>query len=152
MTNTSQNIYILLIGLTPVKSFVFIFPVFVCLLYEMSSFKLVPSTIILQLRHSQTGERRVLKLPSMRIACRLSLPSAAGGKRPARERDFQVCTKPTTRTGSSFKLVSLLDFDFCPLSFAETGTVENTSHALVNKQRNPCTNQSPANRITKYPC
>ena len=31
--------------------------------------------------------------------------SAAGGKRPARERGYQVCTEPTTRTGSSFKLV-----------------------------------------------
>ena len=103
-------------------------------------------------RPARERDFQVCTKPTTRIVCSFKLPSAAGGKRPARERDFQVCAKLTTRTESSFKLVSLLDFDFCPLSLAETGPVENTSHALVNKQRNPCTNQSPANRITKYPC
>mgnify|MGYP007005476911 CR=1 FL=1 len=65
------------------------------------------------LRHSQTNkcantsEYRVLRpphriTPKRETECGLSLPSEAGGKRPARERDFQVCTKPTTRIVCSF--------------------------------------------------
>ena len=40
--------------------------------------------------------------PKREIACGFNPPSAAGGKRPARERDFQVCTKPTTRIVCGF--------------------------------------------------
>ena len=69
------------------------------------------------LRHSQTNkcantsEYRVLRpphriTPKRETECGLSLPSEAGGKRPVRERDFQVCAKPTTRIVCSFKLPS----------------------------------------------
>ena len=144
MTNTSQNIYITY-RINSGKVLCFYLSCF--RVFVVRNVQLQAGTVN---NHPPAAPFSNGRAPC--IACRLSLPSAAGDNRPARERDFQVFTKPTTRTGSSFKLVSLLDFDFCPLSFAETGTVKNTSHALVYKQRNPCTNQSPANRITKYPC
>ena len=65
---------------------------------------------------------------------------------------FKFARNRQREPGPASSWSTCLYFDFCPFSFAETGTVENTSHALVDKQRNPCTNQSPANRITKYPC
>ena len=54
-----------------------------------------------------------------RNSSRLSLPSAAGGKRPARERDFQVCAKPTTRIACRLKrvpskIIHRIIFEFAP--------------------------------------
>ena len=67
----------------------------------------------------ENGTSKFVRKPTMRIVCGFNPPSEAEGKRPARERDFQVCAKPTTRIACSFKrvpskIIHRIIFEFAP--------------------------------------
>ena len=166
MTNTSQNIYIL-IGLTPVKSF------------ALSSF--LPEYHRISPPYHHFGKRRANQrharrkllfffkrasvltkaLPCAETTISHETKTRSWVQLQAAERSRRQATCARTRLSSlhetdnanrvQLQAVSLPILRFLPIFLCGNGT-ENISHALVDKQRNPCTNQSPANRITKYPC